>query len=1291
MNYSLSQMQQQYERQDQPQSSHHPTDQYQTESNNPIPNQPSHYARFHGPVQGQGNNAQDPKLSLIPQHQYRQASYPLRAPHEPCPPQLTPNNYPTEGNFEPNCDISYQNNNQSASTNAASGSNSIGLQANAYHVSQPQPVFNYQRQTPEQILSTNVQAVQPTQRPTPPWQQSSRPTTPSNPTPPSPYERVPPLHPSNVQNTIGPVVFNQMQSEATIPMNKKRTKTATKSPNKKLTTDSSRQESNQTYPSFMDDPSGYLAQQTALLNSTISKQCDIRVCGDMLENKNLQRIARRLNSTEGTSLARTADSSVRNETSDTPIERNKTPLTELKGPIQGGTISTSNRSPGGILVPVEASSPRSISSMNSNNSPQPYSTPSSPGPKSPERHARSMPLASGHTVSSNTLTSVLAGRSNTSLTASVTSPPQPEVHIPATLPSKSPLEMVQSVVSSIQLPQVPQQTKSPSVSLADIKVSSSLPGHILVSSNGQLIVASQPQTFKSNPSLVTMNTSSASSSSSSSLVTNVTGAISQVIPSLGMNQQVLGQPTVLVNTLQAPLLFQPNIMTMDNINTVQIPQLTVSSPVGSDSSGAYSPRSQGMISPESSKRKALKANKNRKGSPQKVTSMILTPQQGNSAGTSTVVMQPQQNFAQPMLQTLILPNKGNFNNQLITTALQPLNVLQQFPTIQQFLVPAGLGGMAVMSQDGTATLLQDTVQLNVLTPMQASGVFGGHSILPNSNSVVIRAPNTSGTGRPNGNPAQGQFITTNSQNQLIINNPFANQLQSQLSPIITNLSPNNQQISFASPTSQRQTQEYIQCGQTLIPITSQQSNNVSQASSNQNASMLQQNTLLQQQMSLLQQANSEQTGQNFVINETGGNKTPNIIINDGGNKTQNFIITTSEKQPGSTNYILSPKSDAKSPGGQTHFILNTSDSKSSGQSFIITSPTDSKQILTSGNIILTSDKTNSGNLILSTASQQHIQQQEKAKFLQQQQIQQITQQQLQQLQLSSQQLQQLQQSSQQLQLQQTTQQLHQNSQPLQQIQLSTQQIQQLQQSSQQLQQLQQANQQLQQQSQHLQQNQQTQQIQIQVQQSQDIQQNQQPQSMQTQQIQLQNHRLNMSTQTSVNPASSANQMIQASPITIYVSQSQSSTTNNLYTTTSNLPLGQQSNTFTSSSGSGGYQSNSPATSVYTVSSTGPTSSVYTISSTAPSSVYTSSPPDTTTLSPVEAGGVPSPCHSLEVPPSPLLGDDNHPSPTSTSVHLVSSSNTDWSDGNPDIEGFATPKATSSRPPSTPNASFVKSK
>ncbi|XP_026688762.1 putative mediator of RNA polymerase II transcription subunit 26, partial [Diaphorina citri] len=604
----MQQMQQQYQRQNQSHPSQQSADQYQTEpqnqSSNQVTSEPPHYTKF----PNQASNVQDQKLSVLPQQQhYRQPTYPPRTPYESFPPHVTQGSYPPDAacNYEPICDSPYQNNtNQSTGSSIPPGiqTTPAGL-SNTYHVPQPQPVFNYQRQTPEQP-QTNVQAVQPTQRPTPPWQQNSRPTTPSNPTPPSPYERVPPLHPSNVQNTISPAGYNPVPEP--IPVTKKRTKTA-KSPNKKQSTELARQDPNPpSYPSFMDDPSGYLAQQTALLNSTISKQCDIRVSSDMLENKNLHRISRRYQTETSTSQARTPDSSVRNETSESTVERIKTPHAELKGPIQGGTVSTSNRSPGGILVAPDASSPRSTSSMNSNNSPQPYSTPSSPGGKSPERQARSMPIASGHTVSSNTITSVLAGRSNTSLTPSVASPPQPEVHIPVTLPAKSPLEMVQSVVSSIQLPQVPQQTKSPSVSLGDIKVSTSLPSHILVSSNGQLIVATQPQSNKSSPSLVTVNTSSASSSS---LMTNVTGAISQVIPSLGINQQVLGQPTVLVNTLQAPLLFQPNIMTVDNLNSVQIPHLTVSNPMSSDS-GAFSPRSsQGMISPESAKRKALKANK----------------------------------------------------------------------------------------------------------------------------------------------------------------------------------------------------------------------------------------------------------------------------------------------------------------------------------------------------------------------------------------------------------------------------------------------------------------------------------------------------------------------------------------------------------------------------------------------------------------------------------------------------------------------------------------------------------
>lgn len=60
------------------------------------------------------------------------------------------------------------------------------------------------------------------------------------------------------------------------------------------------------------------------------------------------------------------------------------------------------------------------------------------------------------------------------------------------------------------------------------------------------------------------------------MVTNVTGAVSQVIPAVGVAQQVIGQPTVLVNTIQTPVIIQPGMMTMDSIGqNVQIPHLTV--------------------------------------------------------------------------------------------------------------------------------------------------------------------------------------------------------------------------------------------------------------------------------------------------------------------------------------------------------------------------------------------------------------------------------------------------------------------------------------------------------------------------------------------------------------------------------------------------------------------------------------------------------------------------------------------------------------------------------------------
>ena len=97
------------------------------------------------------------------------------------------------------------------------------------------------------------------------------------------------------------------------------------------------------------------------------------------------------------------------------------------------------------------------------------------------------------------------------------------------------------------------------------------PGHIFVSSNGQLIMASAGSVMAPPPPKI----NSMPPLSVSPMVTNVTGTVSQVIPAVA--QQVIGQPTVLVNTIQTPVIIQPNgVMTVDNLGqNVQIPHLTV--------------------------------------------------------------------------------------------------------------------------------------------------------------------------------------------------------------------------------------------------------------------------------------------------------------------------------------------------------------------------------------------------------------------------------------------------------------------------------------------------------------------------------------------------------------------------------------------------------------------------------------------------------------------------------------------------------------------------------------------
>lgn len=475
-----------------------------------------------------------------------------------------------------------------------------------------------------------------------------------------------------------------------------------------------------------------------------------------------------------------------------------------KSPSEEDSYSSFLDDPSGYLAQQTALLNNTIST----NSFSPLSPPIHPQRNEKPRYTTNVTtMASGRTVSSNTITSVLAGRTNTSVVTVNTSedqvlPPTPQQ--PVT--SKTPLEMVQNVVSSIQVPTSSEK-------------SNSQPSHILLTSNGQLIMASTK--------LQAPNTS-------------------QVLSTV--QQQV--QPTVLVNTLQGTqgtLLLQPgNVMTVDQ---VRVPQLAVATG-NIDNSGAFSPRGSNLLSPPDSKRKILSTKKRK--SPQ------ISPNQNNSS----VLLQPQQqNYNQPVVQTLILPNKTAQygNQQLITNVIQPVNLVHNLPAIQQFIVPANLGGV-VMTDN---TILQDAVQLNVISPFSNAN----QNILPTG--MVLR------TSQTQQRPQQS--------NQFIVNSV------GQLSPIIASLSPNQPQ----NQNRNQQQNDYIH----VVPCSIQQSQ--------ENTTVVQQNTtIVQQQMTMV---SGQQGNEHGNFNEKQGQ---NYIIAD--NKQQGFILSPKDKQQsGGTHYILNNMNSEK--------------------------------------------------------------------------------------------------------------------------------------------------------------------------------------------------------------------------------------------------------------------------------------------------------------------------------------------------------------------------------------------
>ncbi|KAJ8930124.1 hypothetical protein NQ314_017089, partial [Rhamnusium bicolor] len=592
-------------------------------------------------------------------------------------------------------------------------------------------------------------------------------------------------------------------------------------------------------------------------------------------------------------------------------------------------------------------------------------------------------MASGRTVGSNTITSVLAGRANTA-TVSINSPSSitgssTPTSIPgqnaSTIPtqaitvnvSKSPLEMVQSVVSSIQVPHSQQPNimssaaqSSPQMSPQIIKHSPTglPPGHILVSSGGQLIMAStgngHGNVMAPPPPKMMGNQSGMPPISVSPMITNVTASVTQVIPAVA--QQVLGQQTVLVNALPAPFVLQPGVtMTMDGMTVgqnMQIPQLVtgnvIQQQIQIDNTDPR--RAPSLLSPESKKK-----GKKRKVSSQTVASMLHIAAQQNSG-----VVMSQQGFPQqiqmahspqgistgPVMQALtIVPSKtggppqivmngqamANANlgtQQLITNSqhpqqinlLQPVNLIngttgmvQNFPAIQQFIVP-NLGGM-VMNPDGTATILQDTSNLgmqlqiqnvngqNVLTPVQNNNMFnGGQSILAAGPAgMVIRAPTSQGKIIQQQQHSPGaQFLSPNGS-QFVVNGA---QFNGQLSPLVASVSP-SQQVTFStSPqqirpnnSMQPNQQEYIQMNGQMgqtLMVPCTPATNIAVSSSNQ-----QNTTFVQQNTTIVQQqttmvANNQQL-QNFQQNNQQNQQ--NVARTSTLNlDQQNYIISSNDNK-----------------------------------------------------------------------------------------------------------------------------------------------------------------------------------------------------------------------------------------------------------------------------------------------------------------------------------------------------------------------------------------------------------
>ncbi|RVE54056.1 hypothetical protein evm_001179 [Chilo suppressalis] len=432
-------------------------------------------------------------------------------------------------------------------------------------------------------------------------------------------------------------------------------------------------------------------------------------------------------------------------------------------------------------------------------------------------------MASGFSVTRDTVTSVLAGKANTvttSINASqanfVRPPPPPSVNLATTyaipnnqpdpfinsvnLPtsyplhiagttaqnmiSKSPLEMVQNVIGSLPSKSDPNQSQTTTIPQATRRPGHTTPGQILISSTGQIIVSNSQ--MPPPPPKITTAVSPVQGSTSA---TNVTSPVTQVVPA-GV-QPMVNQPTVVVNTLPTPFVIQPSMMTVDGQVVQQnavLPQI-VTGGIVQGQSPTESPRQidvkntqsymQGvaMLSPESLK----KRNKKKKTQPANITNVLqITAPQQNPNSLMVHHSSPQHNTS-PQFSPRGFQLSPN-NNISPTPMLQALTIVPGKSGTPAHIVMNGQGNTNNFGSQQIITNTSPSQQINLLQPVNlinnASSVMPNFPafqqfLVPNLGGMVMTADGTAIIqDNSTGMPMQLQLQTVNGQNVLTpVQNP----------------------------------------------------------------------------------------------------------------------------------------------------------------------------------------------------------------------------------------------------------------------------------------------------------------------------------------------------------------------------------------------------------------------------------------------------------------------------------------------------------------------------------------